>query len=95
MTSSEEISDSVLQAREFALMGNYEDAKIYYSGAVQGVQQMMKQSYELDKKQKWREVHIVYLYSTCIDCTACGAKEAIAPTLVCYKVQGVRQGHRI
>ena len=56
MSLSEEIAENIKQARESALMGSYEDAKVYYSGAVQGVQQMMKHIYEPDKKQKWREV---------------------------------------
>ena len=56
MSSSEEISENVKQARELALMGSYEDAKVFYSGAVQGVQHMLKQIREPDKKQKWREV---------------------------------------
>lgn len=56
MSSGEEISENVKQAREQALVGNYEDAKVFYSGAVHGVQQMLKQIHEPDKKQKWREV---------------------------------------
>ena len=59
MASSEEIAENVKQARELALMGDYDDAKVYYSGAVQGVQLILKQIQEPDKKQKWREVRVV------------------------------------
>ena len=56
MASSEEVAENVKQARELALMGNYDDAKVYYSGAVQGIQLILKQIQEADKKHKWREV---------------------------------------
>ena len=60
-SSVEEISENVKEARELALVGNYENAKVYYSGAVQGVQQVLKQIHEPDKKQKWREVGGVHI----------------------------------
>ena len=56
MSSCDEISENLKQAREQALVGSYEDAKVYYTGVVQGIQQMLKQMREPDKKQKWREV---------------------------------------
>lgn len=59
MPSSEKVAEDVKQARELALMGNYEDAKTYYSVAIQAVQQMLRQMHEPDKKQKWREVRIL------------------------------------
>ena len=44
------------QAREQALVGNYDDARVFYSGAIQGVQQLVMQTVEPDKKRKWRKV---------------------------------------
>lgn len=57
MASSEEISENVKQAREFALMDDYEQAKVCYCGAIQGVQQILKQVHESEQKQRWREVN--------------------------------------
>ncbi len=56
MSTAQEVSENVKQARESALVGSYDDAKVYYSGAIQGVQQLLKQSQEPDKKQKWKQV---------------------------------------
>ena len=58
MSSSDDISDNVKQAREQALVGNYDDAQVFYSGAIQAVQQLLKHTHEADKKQKWREVGV-------------------------------------
>ena len=58
MASSGAITENVKQARELALMGDYDDAKVYYSGAVQGMQLILKQVQEPDRKQKWREVRV-------------------------------------
>ena len=52
----EEVAENVKQAREQALMGNYDDAKVYYAGAIQAVHLLLKQIYEPDAKLKWREV---------------------------------------
>lgn len=54
--SSAQVSENVKQARENALVGCYDEAKVYYSGAIQGVQQVLKQTPEPDKKQKWKQV---------------------------------------
>ena len=54
--SSQDVSENVKQARENALVGSYEEAKVYYTGAIQGVQQLLKQTQEPDKKEKWKEV---------------------------------------
>lgn len=51
------MSEDVKQARELALMGNYEQANTYYYGTIQSVQQILKQIHEPDQKQKWREVN--------------------------------------
>lgn len=54
--STQEISENVKQARENALIGNYDDSNVFYKGALQGVQQMFKNTPDLDMKQKWKEV---------------------------------------
>lgn len=51
-----EITNNVKQAREQALSGLYDDAEIFYGGAIQDVQRMMKQDPE--KQLKWKEVRI-------------------------------------
>ena len=56
MSSAQEISENVKQAREHALVGNYDDSKVFYSGAIQGVQHLLKQTLDPDKKQKWKQV---------------------------------------
>lgn len=63
MASSEQISENVKQAREFALMDDYEQAKVCYCGAIQGVQQILKHMHESEQKQKWKEVNAAkYIY---------------------------------
>ena len=64
MSSVEDLTENVKQAREQALMGNYDDAKVYYSGAIQGMHLLLKQINEPDTKQKWREVLGACIYST-------------------------------
>lgn len=54
--STHEISENVKQARENALVGNYEESNVFYSGAIQGVQQMFKTAPDPDMKQKWKQV---------------------------------------
>lgn len=49
-----EITNYVKQAREQALLGLYDEAEIFYGGAIQDVQKMMKQDPE--KQLKWKEV---------------------------------------
>ena len=59
----EGVTGNVKQAREQALVGNYDDSKVYYVGAIQGVKKVIKQTHDPETKQKWQEVCIVYLYS--------------------------------
>ena len=58
MTEIDGISGNVKQAREQGLVGNYEDSKVYYVGAIQGIQKVIKQTYDPETKQKWQEVCI-------------------------------------
>ncbi len=59
MSAAQEVSENVKLARENALVGVYDEARVYYVGAIQGVQQVLKQTQEPDKKQKWKEVRRV------------------------------------
>ena len=52
----EGVTGNVKQAREQALVGNYDDSKVYYVGAIQGVQKVIKQTHDPETKQKWQEV---------------------------------------
>lgn len=42
-------------AREYALLGNYDTAMVYYQGVLQEIQKMLSSS-ESEKKQKWQQV---------------------------------------
>lgn len=54
----EGVTGNVKQAREHALVGNYDDSKVYYVGAIQGVQKVIKHTHESETKQKWQQVCI-------------------------------------
>ena len=56
MATTQEVSENVKQAREQALVGKYDESKVYYTGAIQGVQQLLKVTPEPDKKQKWKQI---------------------------------------
>lgn len=56
MTTAQKVTEDVKQAREQALVGCYDDAKVFYSGAIQGIQQMMKEKQDQDTNEKWKQV---------------------------------------
>ena len=56
--STQEISENIKQARENALVGNYEESKVCYQGALQDVQKMLKATPDLEMKQKWKQANI-------------------------------------
>ena len=58
MSDIDSVSGNVKQAREQALVGNYDDSKVYYTGAIQSVQRVLKQTYDPETKQKWQEVSL-------------------------------------
>ena len=58
MSEIDGISGNVKQAREQGLVGNYEDSKVYYVGAIQGIQKVLKQTHDPETKQKWQEVRM-------------------------------------
>ena len=58
MSGIEGVTTNVKQAREKALVGNYDDSKVYYVGAIQGVKKVLKQTHDPETKQKWQEVSL-------------------------------------
>ena len=60
--STQEISENVKQARENALVGNYDESHVCYAGAIEAVKKMFKTTPDLDMKQKWKQVHVDLLY---------------------------------
>jgi len=55
--SAQNVSQNVKQARENALVGCYEEAQVYYKGAAQDIRLLLKQTAELDVKEKWQQVN--------------------------------------
>lgn len=43
-------------AREYALLGNYDTAMVYYQGVLQEIQKLLSSVHENDRKQKWSQV---------------------------------------
>lgn len=43
-------------AREYALLGNYDTAMVYYQGVLQEIQKLLTSVHENDRKQKWSQV---------------------------------------
>ena len=58
MSEIEGVTVNVKQAREHALVGNYDDAKVFYAGAIQGVQKVLKITHDSETKRKWQEVWV-------------------------------------
>lgn len=66
--SAAEVSENVKQAREQALLGCYDEAKVFYMGATQSIQQLIKQTHDTDMKEKWKTVCVQFLDSSTIIC---------------------------
>lgn len=86
-----EICENTKMGREYALLGNYDTALVYYQGVIQQIQKLVVQIKEPARKQKWQEVRqmIVQEYEHVKD---------ISQTLANFKkdtVQygGMRHGH--
>lgn len=56
MSAAQKVTENVKQAREQALVGCYDDAKVFYGGAIQGIQKMMKEKQDPDTNEKWKQV---------------------------------------
>lgn len=50
------VTENVKQAREQALVGAYDDSKVFYGGAIQGIQQLLKEKDDQSMKDKWKQV---------------------------------------
>lgn len=86
-----EICENTKMGREYALLGNYDTALVYYQGVIQQIQKLIVQIKEPVRKQKWQEARqmIVQEYEHVKD---------ISQTLANFKkdtVQygGMRHGH--
>ncbi|XP_020912273.1 katanin p60 ATPase-containing subunit A-like 1 [Exaiptasia diaphana] len=86
-----EICENTKMGREYALLGNYDTALVYYQGVIQQIQKLVVQIKEPVRKQKWQEARqmIVQEYEHVKD---------ISQTLANFKkdtVQygGMRHGH--
>ena len=55
--SAQNVSQNVKQARENALVGCYDEARVYYEGAIQDIKLLLKQTTDLDVKEKWQQVN--------------------------------------
>lgn len=55
-SASLRVTENVKQAREQALVGSYDDAKVFYGGAIQGIQQLLKEKDDQSMKEKWKQV---------------------------------------
>lgn len=53
--SHSEICENTKMGREYALLGNYDTALVYYQGVIQQIQKLIAQIKEPVRKQKWQE----------------------------------------
>ena len=60
MTTTQNVSENVKEAREQALLGCYDEAQVYYRGAVQDILQLLKRTNERDMAEKWNQVALQY-----------------------------------
>jgi katanin p60 ATPase-containing subunit A1 len=56
--SVSEICDNTKMGREYALLGNYDTALVYYQGVVQQIQKLIIQIKDPVRKQKWQQVKL-------------------------------------
>ena len=75
-----EICENAKMGREYALLGNYDTALVYYQGVLQQIQKLITQIRETDRKQKWQQV----CYST-VD-NHCGNSWSEKLEKVCIKL---------
>ena len=61
--SVSEICDNTKMGREYALLGNYDTALVYYQGVVQQIQKLIMQIKDPVRKQKWQQVKSKYICS--------------------------------
>lgn len=51
--------------REFALLGNYETALVYYQGVVQQIHRLLQSVNDPMRKERWQEVRHRYIPTAC------------------------------
>jgi katanin p60 ATPase-containing subunit A1 len=56
----DEIVDNVKMAREYALLGNYDTALVYFQGVLQQIQKHIVAIVDPVRKQKWHQVKAVF-----------------------------------
>lgn len=54
--SVREICEDTKMAREYALLGNYETALVYYQGAVQMIHRLLATITDSIRKERWQQV---------------------------------------
>jgi hypothetical protein len=52
----QDVPDSLRQAREYALLGNYEASQVYMQGVLNSVKQFLKTETDGYKKKQWKEL---------------------------------------
>ena len=58
----DEIVENVKMAREYALLGNYDTALVYFQGVLQQIQKHIVGIVDPVRKQKWHQVKAVYIF---------------------------------
>ena len=56
LAMAQKVTENVKEARDKALLGCYDDSKVFYGGAIQGIQQLMKEEQDSDMSEKWKQV---------------------------------------
>lgn len=60
-----DICENTKMGREFALLGNYETALVYYQGVVQQIHRLLQSVNDPMRKEKWQEVCFGCVATTC------------------------------
>lgn len=61
--SLKEIFDNVTLAREMSMLGNYENAEVYYEGSIQMIHKLALEIRDANRKMKWQQVRHFYISS--------------------------------
>jgi katanin p60 ATPase-containing subunit A1 len=56
-----DICENTKMGREFALLGNYETALVYYQGVVQQIHRLLQSVNDPMRKERWQEVRRLIL----------------------------------
>lgn len=52
-----EICDNVTLAREMSMLGNYENAEVFYEGSIQMIHRLISTIPDINRKSKWQNVN--------------------------------------